>query len=167
MKKFLSAIDKISLWSGKLASYLFIPLILIIVYTVFMRYVLSNAPDWGFEMTIFLYGIMMFVGGGYTHREKSHVTVDVFSQFLGEKGTTVLEIISSITIIIVCVILTIQSSEAAMESTRILERSIHQTAFNPPIWWFKWFIPFSAVLIILQSLKFLIESIYKLIGKEI
>jgi TRAP-type mannitol/chloroaromatic compound transport system permease small subunit len=55
----------------------------------------------------------------------------------------------------------------AWQSTLILERSIHQSAFNPQIWWFKWVIPISAALVLLQSFGELIAAIQKLRGKGV
>ena len=38
---------------------------------------------------------------------------------------------------------------------------MHQTAFNPPIWWLKWFIPISAGLVALQAIADLLKEIIK------
>lgn len=161
VRNILSSIDKISQYSGKATSLLILPTIIIIVYTVVMRYVLHQAPDWGFEVSLFLYGSHIMLGGAYTLKEKSHVTVDIFSKFLSERGKSVLDVISSIAILTVCMIIVIQGSHAAWESTKILERSIHQSSFNPQIWWFRWVIPISAGLIVLQALKDMIIAFGK------
>lgn len=159
-------ITKISSWTSWGVSFLIIPLAIVVVYTVIMRYFFSNAPVWGFEVPIFLYGIFFMVAGAEGLRLKVHVTVDVFPRMLPLKGKQILEIVSSLIIIIVCLTLTWHGFIMAWDSTLINEHSTHQSTFNPSIWWFKWFIPISAALIFLQAINELIVSISNFIGKE-
>jgi TRAP-type mannitol/chloroaromatic compound transport system permease small subunit len=53
-------------------------------------------------------------------------------------------------------------SKAAWISTLQLERSSRQTPFDPQIWWYKWVIPFSALLLALQALVESIKTIRSL-----
>jgi TRAP-type C4-dicarboxylate transport system permease small subunit len=55
-------------------------------------------------------------------------------------------------------------SKWAWEATRTFERSIHQTAFNPPIWWFKWVVPISAGMIAIQAMTNLVDAVRHLLG---
>src|SRR5699024_9702704 len=118
-----------------------------------------NAPDWGFEVPIFIYGIYFMLAGAGGLREKVHVSVDIFPSMLSEKGQKVLRLISSAIIIVVCFFLTWKGVHTAIESTIIREHSTHQSSFNPEIWWFKWVIPISVFLILLQALKEFIEEL--------
>lgn len=166
MKKVLRAIDRTSESTMKLASFLIIPLTLVVVYTVIMRYFFKNAPDWGFEVPIFIYGIYFMVAGAGGLRDKVHVSVDIFPSMLPKKGKFILNMITQIIIIVVCITLVWQGYESAWGSTLIKERSTHQSSFNPQIWWFKWVIPISAFLILLQSIRELIGEIFKFLEKE-
>ncbi|WNS75745.1 TRAP transporter small permease subunit [Bacillus sp. DTU_2020_1000418_1_SI_GHA_SEK_038] len=166
MRSLQKIITRITSWSSWAVSFLIIPLALVVVYTVIMRYFFAKAPVWGFEVPIFLYGIFFMVAGAEGLRLKVHVTVDVFPRMLSLKGKQFLEIFSTIIIIIVCLTLTWHGYNMAWDSTLINEHSTHQSTFNPPIWWFKWFIPLSAALILLQALNELIISINNFMGKE-
>lgn len=162
MKKIVYGIEKISKITGEIASYLIIPLTLVVIYTVVMRRFFGNSPDWGFEVTIFIFGIMILLTGADTLRTKGHIIVDVLQPFIKGKLSLILLFFVNIIIIVTTFILLTKGIELAIESTRIMERSAHQTSFNPPIWWFKWFIPIAAFTLWLQSLA----EFYKLWIRE-
>lgn len=151
MSKIIRLIDNISEYSGRLVSYLIIPLILTIVYSILVRYFLNIVVDWAFEMSLFMFGIMVMAGGACTLKHRAHVRVDVVMYYLGPKMNRMLDIFSFILVIVVCVIITYVGTKAAWISTLRLEYSSLQTPFNPQIWWYKWFIPFSAGLLGLQA----------------
>jgi len=152
-------IDKISGKIGRLLSLLIFPMIFVIVYLVVMRYFFKNPPVWGFEVSIFIYGLHLLLPGGYCLLEKAHVTVDVFSARSSPRIQKIMGLVSSIVILFVSIVLVIVSSKWAWLSTLMQQRSIHQTAFNPPIWWFKWAVPVSASLIALQSFSDLLSAL--------
>lgn len=165
MDKLLKGIDGLSYWSGKIASFLIIPLTLVICYTVIMRSFFSQSPDWGFEVSIFLYGIGILIAGAEVLRVNEHVSVDVFPRLVSERMRNILAVISTLVIIVVCLVMIVQGYNSALASTLISERSSHQSSFNPPIWWYKWIIPLAASLIFLQAIKRLVEEIRAVAGK--
>lgn len=162
MKKLIEGIEKLSKFTGAIAGYLIIPLTLVVIYTVVMRRFFGNPPDWGFEVTIFIFGIMILLTGADTLRTKGHIIVDVIQPFIKGKLSLILLFFVNIIIIVTAFILLTKGIELAVESTRIMEHSAHQTSFNPSIWWFKWFIPIAALILWLQSLA----EFYKLWTKE-
>lgn len=161
MEKLIKRIEKLSDWSGKIAALMIIPMILVIVYTTFMRYFLNDTPNWGFEISLFVYGIHFMLGGAYTLKEKFHVKVDIVPQRLPIKPRRILDIFAIIVTFVVCVIIAWLGTKYSWQSTKIWEHSMHQTAFNPPIWWLKWFIPISAGLVALQAIADLLKEIIK------
>lgn len=158
MQKIISAVESLSKASGKVASFMIIPLTLVVIYTVVMRRFFGNSPDWGFEVTIFIFGIMILLMGGDTLRTKGHITVDIIQPLIRGKAILILLTFVNMLVVITAFFLMIKGFELAVESTRIMERSAHQTSFNPQIWWFKWFIPIGALILWLQSLA----ELYKL-----
>lgn len=162
MNKIIKAIELMSEFAGKLAYYLIIPLTLIVFYTIIMRRFFGNYPDWGFESTIFLFGIMILLSGADTLRTKGHISVDIIQQYIKGKPAQVLNVFITGLIIVIAVLLMWKGIDLSLESTMIQERSAHQTSFNPPIWWFKWFIPLAGLLLLLQALV----ELYKVIGRE-
>ena len=78
MKAFLSVIDHISDWSGKIFSFLWIAVIIIIVIEVVLRYGFNAPTNYAHELTAFLCAVVYILGGAYTLYLRGHVSVDVF-----------------------------------------------------------------------------------------
>jgi TRAP-type mannitol/chloroaromatic compound transport system permease small subunit len=162
MQKYIAFADWFSDWSGRYISYLILPMIGVIVYTALLRYILDIAVDWGFEVAVFVYGVHCFLGGGYAMLLKAHITVDTLPRRLPLRVQKYIQMFSFLIVITVCLVAVWQGSKWAWKSTLIWERSIHQTVFNPPIWWFKWVIPVSAALIVIQALADMFKTIQSL-----
>lgn len=138
---------------GKFISLLLLPLIGIIIYSVLRGYFLRDVPIWTFEVSIFIYGILGMLGAGYCHLNKKHVAIDVVHNYMSPRWRRYFELYSEAVVLFATVIILYISVPAAWRSTLLGERSIHQTPFNPPVWWYRWVIPMSCSLIIMASLK--------------
>ncbi|MEE4240716.1 MAG: TRAP transporter small permease [Desulfopila sp.] len=136
---------------GKLVSLLILPLIAIIVYSALMSYFFKSPPIWTFEMSMFLFGSFFMLGAGYCHMQKKHVAVDILGHYLPPKWQTVLGVFTELVVLFVAAVLIYVSIPSAWHATMIGERSVHQTPFNPAVWWFRWIIPISCALIALQA----------------
>ncbi|WP_051434728.1 TRAP transporter small permease subunit [Desulfonatronum lacustre] len=138
---------------GRLVSLLLLPLVGIIVYSALRSYFFRDPPIWTFEMSLFLFGCFFMLGAAYCHAEKKHVAVDVLSHYLPPKWRRIQGIFSEGVVLFVALVLLYISIPNAWRSTMMLERSTHQTPFNPQIWWFRWVIPISCALISWQAFK--------------
>ncbi len=132
-------------------------LVIVVLINVVARAVFGQALSWPFEVSIFIFGISALLVGGQVLTDSEHVAVDILPRRLGLKGRTILKALALITIAVVAVVLIVQGSITAIESTRIRERSVFQTTFNPEIWWFRWMIPVGGMLLLLESLRQLFQ----------
>lgn len=158
MKKITDRLEGFQDRIGRFISLLLIPLILIVVYTAVMRYAFNNAPAWGFEVSVFIFGIYAIISGAYVLKEDGHVRVDILPSLLGKTGNFIIDILSNVMTIIVSAVMLFMGTLSAFASTKIAERSLHQSTFNPPIWWFRWMIPIAALLILIQAVINLIKT---------
>jgi TRAP-type mannitol/chloroaromatic compound transport system permease small subunit len=96
MQTISRAIDALNEKTGLYSSYLMLPLVIVVVYEVFMRYAFNAPTSWGFEMTTFLYGVhfMLALGDGY--RTNTHVCIDVFEARMSDKKRTILRILTGL-----------------------------------------------------------------------
>jgi TRAP-type C4-dicarboxylate transport system permease small subunit len=152
-QRYSKVVDRTSGWSSVVAGLLIIPLTAVVVFTAFMRAFTPFSPDWGFLMTLFLYGTMIMLAGAEVLRKDEHVAVDILPSMLPRKPGDVLRIFATLVIIVVSVFFVFVGSDLAWASTIINEHSPHQSGFNPPIWWFRWIIPISFFLILLEALR--------------
>ncbi len=77
IQKYIFYMDKASDWTGKIACWIIVPMVLGTVYDVFMRYLFQAPTRWAYEMTWMEYGALFMLGGGYGLLHKLHVRVDV------------------------------------------------------------------------------------------
>lgn len=137
---------------GRLVSLLILPLIAMIVYSALKSYFFKSPPIWTFEMSLFFFGCFFMLGSAYCHLEKKHVSVDIINHYLPPLWQRVQGVFSEVVVLFVAIVLIYFSVPSAWQSTLIGERSILQTPFNPTVWWFRWIIPLSCLLIAYQSL---------------
>lgn len=152
MNRFIQIANALSECAGKFAAYLIIPLILTVVYSVIVRYFFNDVVDWAFEASLFMHGIMVMVGGSYALKHKAHVRVDIIVSYIGPERGRYLDLLSLLVIVLVSAVIVYLGTKTAWSSTLRLERSALQTRFDPPIWWYRWIIPFSGAIVCLQAI---------------
>jgi len=77
--KIAKAFDTLSEKQGDISALLAIPLLLVVVYEVIMRYAFDSPTTWGFELTTFIYGVHYMLGLSYSDVLGGHVKVDIFT----------------------------------------------------------------------------------------
>ena len=159
MTTFIRYIDALNDKLGKLISVLLIPMIVIVIYTAVQRYFFHTSVSWGFELALFAFGIHGIVGGAYTLRHDGHVNVDILSARVSPRGRKIIKISGQIVLICVCLVMIYLGSRWAWRSTLIMERSIHATEFNPYVFWYKWMIPLSGLLMVLQAVANILKAL--------
>src|ERR1700730_10243010 len=76
VQSFLYAIDGISTWVGKAASWLIIALMTVVCVEVFKRYIMNAPTAWIFDLDNMLYGTLFMLCGAYTLAQNAHVRGD-------------------------------------------------------------------------------------------
>src|SRR5207247_4589176 len=74
--RFIRAIDQVSYWSGKAASWLIVALTFVVAIEVFKRYILNAPTAWIFDLNNMLYGSLFMLCGAYTLALAGHVRAD-------------------------------------------------------------------------------------------
>ena len=151
--------EGLSVLLGRIAAYLLFPLVLAVAYSSFKRYFLGSMPTWGYEVPIFLYGISFMLGGAYCLMHEKHVNVDILPKYLSPSNQKRLSVVTNVLIMISCAVIGYYAVWWAWDSTLLRERSVHQTEFNPEIWWFKWIIPISFIAIAIQALQNILNQL--------
>ena len=151
---------------GKLTAYLTIPLIVVVVYEVMMRYLFNSPTVWGFEATTFIYGVHFVLGFAYTHKHNGHVAIDVFESRLPYKPRTILRIIVNLILFVPTVgLLSIYSVIYASTSWQNWEKA--STSWAPPLYPFKTIMAIGFILLFLQGIAKLIGDFRSLGNSEL
>lgn len=166
LERVLHVIDKLNEWSGKVISLLYIPLIVIIIYYLIMRYAFNVVPIWAEETAIFCAGIAWVVGGGYVLLQGRHVKVEVLYERFSPRGQAIIDLITFPFFLIFIGLFLWKAVEYAGYSISTLEHSI--SVWRPPIYPIKIFFPIGAFLILIQGLaKFIRDLITATTGRKV
>ena len=152
------AIDALNKKQGEITSILILPMLGVVVYEVFMRYAFNAPTIWGFELTIFLYGIHFILGYAYTDCLDGHVRVDVLTMRMGEKSKARLNVLTLLVIFfpfMTC--LTFWSWKFALISA--VAKELNSTSWSPPIYPIKILMSIGFTLLLFQGVSHLIKNI--------
>jgi TRAP-type mannitol/chloroaromatic compound transport system permease small subunit len=151
-------IDAFSRKEGEIGALLIVPLTVVVIYEVIMRYVFDAPTIWGFELTAFLYGIHYMLGLSYTQVHGGHVKVDVLITRFSTRTQAIINIITNLGIFIpVMSLLTIWSFKYAYTSTVELEHN--STSWAPPIYPLKIIMALSFLFLFIQGVSDLLKEI--------
>ena len=159
-----NAIDRFNDKEGEITSMLIYPLLVIVIYEVFMRYVFNAPTSWGFEATTFLYGVHYMFGLAYTDVHDGHVKVDIFTARMSKRNQALIGILTNCTIFLpVFTCMAIWAVKFAATSVAGLERN--STSWAPPIWPFKIIMAMTFIFLLLQGVSNLLKHI-RALGEE-
>ena len=157
--RFIRAIDQVSYWSGKAASWLIVALTFVVAIEVFKRYILNAPTAWIFDLNNMLYGSLFMLCGAYTLALAGHVRADFVYIYMKPRAQASLDLILYLLFFIPCMIgLIYAGSGYAADSWRIHEHST-VTAEGPPVYHFKTVIPVAGALVMLQGLAEIVRCI--------
>ena len=158
MFKLDGVIDSFNEKFGFYASYLVLPLIMVVVWEVIMRYGFNAPTSWAFELTVFLYGVHFCFALAYAHKHNTHVAIDVFETRLSDKKRTLLRIFTNTILFIPSIgLLTVYVWILAISSWQQWEHA--SSSWGPAIYPIKTLMAIGFTLFFLQGLAKLIHDI--------
>ena len=164
LNRVLHIIDRISEYSGKVLSFGLLPMILIIVLDVVLRYVFRAPTIWAGEAATLIFGVCWVMAGAYTLLQGAHVKMEVFYIRLSRKKQAILDLITAPCFFIFVGIVMWQTAKFALISLGNLEAS--PSLWAPPLYPVKLIIPIGALLLFLQGLAKFIRDFSVAFGKE-
>jgi TRAP-type mannitol/chloroaromatic compound transport system permease small subunit len=78
-----------------IVAFLICPMLFIMIWEIVMRYFFNSPSQWAYEISLFLYGAYIALGGAYTHLASGHVNVDIIWGKLSQRGRAMLDILTS------------------------------------------------------------------------
>jgi TRAP-type mannitol/chloroaromatic compound transport system permease small subunit len=76
MVRAIVAIDTFSLWTGRVTSWLTLPLMVAMVYEVVARYAFTAPTSWAYDISRMLYGALFVLGSAYALSKGVHIRSD-------------------------------------------------------------------------------------------
>lgn len=157
MLKIAQGIDTLNEYTGRITAFLILPLVLVVAYEVFARY-LFNAPTiWAFEATNFIYGVHFMLAFGFTLKHNGHVAIDVFEARLPTRARAMLRLVVGVVVFLPTVgLLAFGSIRYALDSWGHWERA--STSWAPALYPYKTLMAIGFVLLFLQGISSLIHD---------
>lgn len=158
MQKFLLAVDRLSTWIGKLFAWTIVGLTLLISWEVFSRYVLNKPHAWMLDAQIMLYGTLFMTAGAYTLAAKGHVRGDVLYGFFRPRTQAAIDLVLYVLFFLPGIVaLTWAGWGYAQESLAIREQTFNADPL--PVYPFKFVIPLSGAILLLQGVVEIIRCV--------
>ena len=134
-------------------SFLVVPMIVIMVLEVVLRYFFTAPTIWALEATQILFGFMFMLGAGYTLKEDGHIRVEIAYNLVSRRTQSGMKIFALIFLFFYCGTVLYYGAVKAYESTIIMEQ--HFSVWSPYIFPSFICIPLAALLMICQGVSIL------------
>jgi len=159
VQSLLVNVDRISAAIGKLFAWCIVLLTGAIVYEVFARYLFRAPTAWAFDASYMLYGTLFMMAGAYTLSRGGHVRADFIYRLMSVRRQAALDLTLYILFFFPAMLAFIYFGWGfAMESYFQNERS-SVTPDGPVIWPFKFVIPVSGAVMVLQGVAESIRAV--------
>ncbi|MEM0946206.1 MAG: TRAP transporter small permease [Pseudomonadota bacterium] len=126
-----SALDRVSVFAGRVAMIMIVMLVSVMLYEVILRYVFEAPTLWANELSLWLAGFIFLTAGLYAMQQRSHIRIFIVFDLLPRGLQRACDTLSTLLILVFCWALIWGGfGEAA---TQFLRWETLGTAFDPPI----------------------------------
>jgi TRAP-type mannitol/chloroaromatic compound transport system permease small subunit len=140
-----------------IVAFLIVPMLCIMIWEIVMRY-FFNAPSlWAYEISLFLYGGYIVLGGAYTFMVGGHVNVDIIWGRLPLRTRALLDVLTSGFVFLFLGVLFWVSLQRTILSWQIAETTM--THWKPIIYPLRTTLPVGCFLFLMQVVAKLIRDV--------
>jgi TRAP-type mannitol/chloroaromatic compound transport system permease small subunit len=163
----LRGIDRLNAVVAKAVAWLMLPLVLVIVYEVVMRYLFNRPTLWVFDVSYFLTSIIVILGAAYTLQTKGHVSVDVFYERFLPRTRALIDVVLYLLLFFTLWILIINVMLPHVINSYLRGERAATGIWRPLIWPFKAWILLGVFMLTLQGVAEFVRSLFTLVGKPL
>ena len=158
--KAVRIIDKFTDTTGTWVAWLNVPLVAVVAWEVFARYVFHAPTIWSFDVTYMLYGTIFMLGAAYALHKGAHIRTDFFFEKWSIRTKGFIDATAYILFFFPGIfIFLIVSWEEGWYSFTINELS-EQTPWRPILWPYKMVVPLACLLLLIQGVSETIKSVW-------
>jgi TRAP-type mannitol/chloroaromatic compound transport system permease small subunit len=163
----IKGIDAFTEWTGNAVAWLSVPLVLIVFWEVFSRYILGAPTDWAFDMSYMLYSALFTLGSHFALKRGAHIRTDMLWEKFSDATKGRIDFYAYIFFFFPGMILLFTTSiDDAWQALALGEVS-EQTPWRPYLWPIKSVVPLTALLLLIQGVSEILKSWYMMrTGKE-
>jgi len=147
------ALDGVTRMAGMAVAWLIVPMVGSLVWEVVARYFFNAPTEWAYDMTFMLYGTFFMVGSAWTLQRGGHIRTDSFYSTWTRRTRARVDLACYLVLFFPAMaIFAWLGWEYFWKSFQQNERIV-TSPWLPIVWPFKFMIPASAVLLLLQGIS--------------
>jgi TRAP-type mannitol/chloroaromatic compound transport system permease small subunit len=153
-------IDKFTDTTGTWVAWLNVPLVLVVAYEVFARYLFDAPTIWSFDVTYMLYGTIFMLGSAYALHKGAHIRTDFFFEKWSIRTKGMIDSIAFLVFFFPSIFVFFLVSGSEGWYAMLIGETSEQTPWRPILWPFKLVVPLTCVLLLIQGISETIKCIY-------
>lgn len=157
IEAYLRLTDWINARFAWVVAFLVAPMLIIMIWEIVMRYFFNMPSLWAYEISKFLYGGYIVLGGAYTFMAGGHVNVDIIYGKLSPRGKAIIDIITSSVVFLFLGVLFWVSLERTILSWQLGETTMSH--WQPIYYPLRTTLPVGCFLFLMQVVAKLIRDI--------
>jgi len=166
MKAIVSIIDQMNEWLGKAASWLLLPLVLIVCFDVVARKLFNFSRIWIMDLEWHLFALIFLLAAGYTLKHNRHVRVDLFYDKFEKKEKGQVDFFGSLIFLLPwSIIVLIYAFDYAAQSLAMNEGASEPGGL-PARYLIKFAVPIAIFMLLLQGLSLMYKAWLAMRGDE-
>ncbi|MCP4721067.1 MAG: TRAP transporter small permease subunit [Desulfobacteraceae bacterium] len=158
LRLLVRTIDSVSVSIGRLTSYTMLILLVTSSIEIVSRYFFNNPTTWAYEFGQMTFGCYFLLAGAMTLKDREHVGMDIFIEKLSPRKRAWVNCATFGFTALFCIILIWKGWEFAYPSIQKLEHST--SVWGPPIYPYKFMLPFGCFLLFAQAISNFIKDFY-------
>jgi len=153
-------IDKFTDTTGTWVAWLNVPLVLVVAYEVFARYLFDAPTIWSFDITYMLYGTIFMLGSAYALHKGAHIRTDFFFEKWSIRTKGMIDSIAFLVFFFPSIFVFFLVSGQEGWYAMLIGETSEQTPWRPILWPFKLVVPLTCLLLLIQGISETIKCIY-------
>ncbi len=162
LMKVMDMFEAINDWTGRIISFLPVPIVIVMFYEVIARYVFNAPTSWAFDVGVLLFAIYVVMTGGYALCHNAHVNADIFYSRWPLRVRAIVDIITFIFILGFCMAIIWKGCNLMVMSIKIRE-SFSTSAVGLPLYPIKIALVIGSSMVLLQAVVKLVRDIVTVI----
>jgi len=145
------AIDALTRFFGKAIAWLILPMVMSLVWEVVARYFFDAPTIWAYDMTFMLYGTFFMVGSAWTLQRGGHIRTDVYYMKWSKRTQARVDLACYLILFFPAMVVFGWLCWEYFWKSYQQNESIVTSPWMPIVWPFKFTMPLTAVLLVLQG----------------
>ena len=154
----IKVIDAFTEWTGNVVAWLSVPLVLIVFWEVFSRYVLNTPTDWAYDMSYMLYAALFMLGSHFALKRGAHIRTDMLWEKFSATTKGKIDFYAYIVLFFPGMILLFGASVDDAWRAFVMNERSEQTVWRPLLWPLKSVVPLTALLLLVQGVSEIMKS---------